>query len=129
MFIKFPSTTSILIAIVLALSGIGGWVACQQYFILQVQKREVLIRRTLDESSLTFMKAVGGESNPLVDKELAHRKTIIEGVDSNAAATIAQLEDRAIIDFIAWCVVFIITGWALFLNDRKQAEREKKGLG
>ena len=130
MFIKF-SPTSILIGIVVALSGIGGVVAVNQYVILQVQKKEALIRRTLDESSLTSMK-VGSENQPmdkeladLMDKELAHRKTIIEKVDSNAAATIAYLEDSVIINFIAWVMVFVISGWALFLIDRKLQAREE----
>jgi hypothetical protein len=133
MFIKVPSTTSILIGIVVALSGIGGVVASQQYFFLQVQKKEAFIRRTLDESDLIGIKALGDAStlevNKLMNKEVAHRKIIIEGVDSNTAATIAQLEVRAIIDIIAWCMVLFLSAWAGTLNDRKQAEQEKKGVG
>ncbi len=133
MFIKVPSKTSILIGIVVALSGIGEVVAIQQYHFLQVQKREALIRRTLDESSLIGIKALGDAStlevNKLMNKEVAHRKIIIEGVDSNTEATIAQLEVRAIIHIIAWCMVVFLSAWAGTLNDRKQAEQEKKGVG
>jgi hypothetical protein len=106
--------------ILVALSGLGVLVASQQYFFLQAQKEMTLARRTLDESFLITMKVVGGESNPQMVKELAQRKTIIEGADSSAAAMIRQLEIRAIADTIAWCVVLVIAGVALFLNVRKQ---------
>lgn len=121
MFTKARSTTYVLMAILVALSGLGALVASQQYFILQTEKEMMLARRTLDESFLTAMKVVGGESNPEMAQELAHRKTIIEGTYSSAAAMIRQLEIRALADTIGWCVVFVISGWALSLNNRKPA--------
>jgi hypothetical protein len=106
--------------ILIAISGMGMLVAGQQYVFLQAQKDDALSRRTLDESFLVFMKAAEAESNPVIDEELAHRKTIIKVVDSNAAAMIGQLEFRAIADFIAWCVVLVISTVVGFLNNRKE---------
>lgn len=120
MFTNVRSTTSFLLAILVALSAMGGIVAGQQYFFLQGQKEMALIRREQDESFLIVMKAVGGESNPEMDKELALQKVIIKGADSSAAVMIRQLEIRAIADFIAWCVVLVMSWLALFLNVRKQ---------
>lgn len=123
MFTNIRSTTSILMVILVALSAMGWMVAGQQYFILQGQKEMALIRREQDESFLIVMKAIGGESNPEMDKELALQKVIIKGADSSAGGMIRQLEIRAIADFIAWCVVFVISGVALVLNHRKQTSR------
>ena len=120
MFKNVRATTYVLMYILVALSGLGALVASQQYFFLQAQKEMALARRTLDESFLITMKVVGGESNPQMDKEVAQRKTIIDGADSSAAAMIRQLEIRAIFDIIAWCMVFAISGVALFLNLRKR---------
>lgn len=120
MFTNVRSTTSILMAILVALSGLGALVAVQQYVFLQGQKEMALIRREQDESFLIVMKAIGGESNPEMDKELALQKVIIKGADSSAGGMIRQLEIRAIADFIAWCVVFVISGVTLFLNHREQ---------
>lgn len=129
MFTRVRSTTYVLIVILGAISTMGAIVAGQQYFYVRVQKEMALIRREQDESFLIVMKAVGGESNPQLDKELALQKVIIKGADSSAGGMIRQLEIRAIADFIAWCVIFVLSGWALILDDRKQAEREKKGSG
>jgi hypothetical protein len=121
MFRNVRSTTTILMAILLVLSALGTIVAIQQYATVRVEKNTNLIRQSLDESFLIVMKSVGGESNPQLDKELARRKEIIEGVDSGAAFVTDQLEFRVIADVIAWCVVFVISVWALSLNNRKQA--------
>ena len=121
MFTKVRSTTYVLMYILVAFSGLGALIASQQYFILQGQKEMALIRQTQDESFFIVMKAVGGESNPEIGKELAHRKVEIKAADSSAAIVIGQLEIRAIADVIGWCVVFIMAGVALFLNNRKQA--------
>ncbi len=115
------STTYVLMYFLVALSLMGIVVASQQYFILQSEKKMMSARRTLDESFIIVMKAIGGESNPNMAKELTHQKSILEGSYSSAAAMIHQLEIRAIADFIAWCVVFMISGLALILNHRKQA--------
>ena len=114
------STTYALMYFLVALSVLGGIVASQQYFFLQSEKVVMSARRTLDESFLIAMKAVGGESNPKMDKELAQQETIIEGTYSSAAAIIRQLEIRALADTIAWCVVLVISGWALIINARKK---------
>jgi hypothetical protein len=119
MFRDARSTTYFLMYILVALSGLGALVASQEYFFLQAQKEVALNRRALDESFLTVMKAVGGESNLEIEKELAQRKRIIEDVDSSDAAMIRQLEVRAIVDTTAWCVVLVISGLALILNGRK----------
>ena len=129
MFRNVRLTTTILMAILLALSTVGTIVAIQQYATVRMEKHEALVRQSIDESFLIVMKAVGGDSNPQLDKELARHKKAMEDLDSGAAFVTDQIEFRVIADVIAWCVVFVISGWALFLNDRKQAEREKKGLG
>jgi hypothetical protein len=103
-----------------SLSAMGAIVASQQYLLLQGQKHLELIRREQDESFLMVMKKFGGESNPLIAKELALQKETIEGFDSSIVAMIGELEIRAIGEGIIWCVVFIISVWALYLNDRKQ---------
>lgn len=109
-----------MMVILVALSGAGGAVvAAQQYFLLQHQKELTLVRRTLDESFLAALKVKGGEAIPEIAKEMTERRTIIEHTDSNAAEIIRQLEIRAVIDTTAWCVVFVISGVALFLNKRK----------
>ena len=88
-------------AILVVLSGMGMLVAGQQYLILQSENVMMSGRRTLDESFLTVMKVVGGESNPKMDKELALQKTIIEATYSGAADMNRQLEIRALADTIA----------------------------
>jgi hypothetical protein len=103
-----------------SLSAMGVMVATQQYFFLQGQKELMLIRREQDESFLIVMKSVGGEANPEMDKELALQKEIIEGSDSNIVAMNSELEIRAIGEGIIGCVVFVLSVWALYLNDRKQ---------
>ena len=120
MFTNIRSMTFILMAILVALSGLGAVVAVQQYVFLRGQNEIVLNRRALDESFIISMKAMGGESNPELDEELAHRKVVIEGMDSTDTAMIRQLEIRAIVSVIAWCVAFVISGVALVLNHRKQ---------
>jgi hypothetical protein len=108
-------------AILLALSTLGTIVAGQQYGFLYVEKEVALSRQALEKSFLTAMKCIQCTSVPEMDKELAAHKELIEDVDSSAAVVTGQLEIRAIADFIAWCVVFVISVWALFLNNRKQA--------
>lgn len=120
MFKNARSPIYALLYILVTLSGLGVVVASQQYYFLQAQKEVTLARRTLDESFLTTMKALGGESNSQLDKELAHRKVIIEGADSSAAAMVRQLEIRALADTIAWCIVLVISGVALVINGRKR---------
>ena len=120
MFTNVRLTTYVLMAILVALSGLGVVVAVQQYVFLRVQKEIVLNRRALDESFLSSMKAMGDESNLELDKELARRKVIIEGMDSTDTTMIRQLEIRAIAHIAAWCVVFVISGVTLFLNWRKR---------
>jgi hypothetical protein len=85
-----------------------------------MEKHEALIRQSIDESFLIVMKAVGGDSNPQLDKELARHKKAMGDLDSGAAFVTDQLEFRVIADVIAWCVVFVISVWALSLNNRKQ---------
>jgi hypothetical protein len=120
MFANVRSTTYVLMAILVAFSGLEAVVAVQQYVFLQGQKELALIRREQDESFLIVMKAVGGESNLELDKALALRKVIIEGMGSTDTAMIRQLEVRAIAGVIGWCVVFAISGVTLFLNRRRQ---------
>ena len=116
------SATNLLMSILVALSGLGAIVAGQQYLILQSEQETMLARRTLDESFLTAMKVVGGESNPEMAQELARRKMIIEDTYSGAAGMIRQLEIRALAYTVAWFIVLIISGVALTLNMRKQAK-------
>ena len=121
MFKIVRSTTYVLMIVLGSIASMGVIVGGQQYFFLQAVKEMALTQRTLDESFLITMKVMGGESNSKMDKELALQKEIIEGVDSSVAAMIRQLEIRAIADVIAWGVIFIISVWALILNNRKQA--------
>jgi hypothetical protein len=119
MFRDIRSTTYGLMYFLVALSVMGIIVASQQYFILQSEEKMMLARRTLDESFIVGMKAMGSESNPEMAKELAHQKMILEGSYSSAAAIIRQLEIRALADTVAWCVVLVIAGLTLVLNARK----------
>ena len=129
MFTRVRSTTYALMYFLVFFSVLGVVVASQQYFILQSEEKSMSARRTLDESFIVGMKAMWGESNPDMAKELTHQKTILEASYSGAAAMIHQLEIRAIADLIIWGVFFVISGWALILEGRKQAEREKNGSG
>lgn len=98
----------------------GVIVASQQYFFLQMEKDVALSRQGLERSFLITVKTIGGQLAPEIDKELAGHKELIEAIESSAAGVIGQVEVRVIADVIAWCVVFVISGWALFLNNRKQ---------
>lgn len=119
MFGNTRSTTYGLMYFLVAFSVIGGTVASQQYFILQSEEKTMVVRRTLDESFIVTMKRMGGESNPELAKELAHQKTILEESYSSAATMIAQLKIRALMETVAWCVVFTISSWTLIVNHRK----------
>lgn len=89
----------------------------------------MLARRTRDESFIDTLKRMGEESNPEMAKELAHKKTILDGSYSSAATTIAQLEIRALAETIAWGVAFITSSWTLILNHRKQPEADSPRAG
>lgn len=120
MFRNVRSTTTILMVVLVALSGLGATVAGQQYVTVRVEKNMTLSRQALDESFLTAVQFIWCRSNPELDKKLAVHKKEMEDFDSGAAFATDQLEFRVIADVIAWCVVFVISGWALFLNNRKQ---------
>lgn len=120
MFGSIRSTTYGLMYFLVAFSVMGAVVASQQYFILQSEEKMMLVRQTLDESFIVTVQRMGGESNPELAKELAHQKTILEGSYSSAAAMIAQLKIRALMETIGWVVVFIISSWTLIVNHRKQ---------
>ena len=121
MFRNVRSTTSILMAILLALSTLGIIVASQQYVTVRVGKNMTLSRQALDESFLNAVQFVWCRSNPELDKKRAVHKKEMEDFDSGPAFVTDQLEFRAIADAIAWCVVFVVSVWALSLNNRKQA--------
>ena len=105
-----------------ALSVLGFIVAFQQYVILQSEAEGLLAQRTVDETFLSAIKLAGGESNPEIAQLLGDRKTGIESIYTGAAAVNRVLEISALADTIAWCVVFAISCWALFANERKQSK-------
>jgi len=129
MLIRVRLTTYVLMYFLVFFSVLGVVVSSQQYFILQSEEKSMSARRTLDDGFIIVMKSMGGESNPNMAKELTRQKTILEATYSGAAAMIHQLEIRAIADLIAWGVFFVISSWALILEGRKQAEKEKKAAG
>jgi hypothetical protein len=120
------ATTHRLMIFLVALSGLGVLVAGQQYMSLRLEETMVSARQTLEESFLSdSLRGPGSESSPELAQRLADRKTAIAGTYSGATDAIRYLEIRAIADFVGWCVVLSVSGWALIITAPKKPKPDE----
>jgi len=123
MFTRYGVTTYRLMIFLVAFSGLGGVISGQLYYALQFEETLELARQTSEEVFLSTIGQAGGQSSPEITKRVAQRQMMIKGIYSSAVSRIRFFELWAMMSFIGWWLVLVVSGVALILSGNKKSNQ------